>query len=156
MWEDCAKIDAMRKKAGAWKKPGKSWWTDFDGRVHTFTVGDRRHPQSKDIYAKLKEIYFEIKEKGYVPDLDCVLWDMSDDEKEEALCEHSEKLAIACALINTPKGTAIRVVKNLRFCDDCHKATAFISKIEQRDILCRDASRFHHFKDGSCSCKDYW
>jgi hypothetical protein len=24
------------------------------------------------------------------------------------------------------------------------------------EIIVRDRIRFHHFKDGSCSCKDYW
>ncbi|GKV23361.1 hypothetical protein SLEP1_g33097 [Rubroshorea leprosula] len=31
-----------------------------------------------------------------------------------------------------------------------------ISKIGKREIIARDSSRFHHFKDGVCSCGDYW
>lgn len=82
--------------------------------------------------------------------------DISDVEKERALCGHSEKLALACALLKTPDGTTIRVVKNLRVCEDCHRATAFISKVEGRTIICRDASRFHVYRDGQCSCGGYW
>lgn len=75
---------------------------------------------------------------------------------EQSLCHHSEKLAIAFGLMNTSPGTPIRVVKNLRVCGDCHSATKFISKIVQREIVVRDANRYHHFKDGLCSCGDYW
>ncbi|CAI0382053.1 unnamed protein product [Linum tenue] len=28
--------------------------------------------------------------------------------------------------------------------------------VTEREIVLRDANRFHHFKDGSCSCGDYW
>ncbi|CAM6118095.1 unnamed protein product [Calypogeia fissa] len=35
-------------------------------------------------------------------------------------------------------------------------ATKFISKVTGREIIARDANRFHHFKDGFCSCGDYW
>jgi hypothetical protein len=31
-----------------------------------------------------------------------------------------------------------------------------IAKITSREIILRDANRFHHFKDGFCSCREYW
>ncbi|KAH7403945.1 hypothetical protein KP509_15G002000 [Ceratopteris richardii] len=80
----------------------------------------------------------------------------SDKAKEEALCGHCEKLAIAFGLLNTPPGTTLRVSKNLRVCADCHNATKIISKIEKRDIIIRDAYRIHHFKAGECSCNDFY
>ncbi|KAJ4826571.1 hypothetical protein Tsubulata_008521 [Turnera subulata] len=43
-----------------------------------------------------------------------VLLDIDDEDKEDALNRHSEKLAIAFALLKTPPGTPIRIVKNLR------------------------------------------
>lgn len=82
--------------------------------------------------------------------------DIDEEDKEDNLNRHSEKLAIAFALMNTPPGTPIRIVKNLRVCNDCHSATKCISKIYNREIIARDRSRFHHFKDGLCSCKDFW
>jgi hypothetical protein len=72
------------------------------------------------------------------------------------LSRHSEKLAIAFGLISTPEGTTLRIMKNLRVCNDCHTAIKFISKVADREIILRDATRFHHFRDGLCSCKDYW
>lgn len=156
MPEKSNEIQAMRVKAQVWKQPGQSWWTDMGGIVHTFIAGDKTHPDKQDIDVKLQELFVKMKKAGYVPHLDSVLRDLPDAEKEAALCGHSEKLAIAHALLKTPQGMTIRVVKNLRVCEDCHRATAFISKIEERTIICRDASRFHVYKEGKCSCGDYW
>jgi hypothetical protein len=72
------------------------------------------------------------------------------------LHNHSERLAIAFGIISTTAGTTIRVIKNIRVCADCHSAIKFIAKIVGREIIVRDNSRFHHFKNGSCSCGDYW
>ncbi|CAN1223696.1 Pentatricopeptide repeat-containing protein At4g30700 [Linum grandiflorum] len=84
------------------------------------------------------------------------LHDVEEEEKELMVKVHSEKLAIAFGLISTEPGTEIRIFKNLRICQDCHTASKYISKITHRVIVARDANRFHHFKDGSCSCGDYW
>ncbi|KAL9690493.1 hypothetical protein QQ045_010893 [Rhodiola kirilowii] len=97
-----------------------------------------------------------MKEEGYVPDTSCVLHNVKEEEKENLLRGHSERLAIAFGILNTPPGSIIRVSKNLRVCNDCHLATKFISKIVDREIIVRDVRRFHHFKDGNCSCGDYW
>ncbi|KAF9623741.1 hypothetical protein IFM89_005248 [Coptis chinensis] len=58
-----------------------------------------------------------------------------EEEKEIALCHHSEKLAIAFGLINTGAGTSIQVIKNLRICGDCHAVFKLISKIYEREII---------------------
>ncbi|KAK6273329.1 hypothetical protein POUND7_010412 [Theobroma cacao] len=97
-----------------------------------------------------------LEKAGFVTDTSEVLQDMVEDWKEEALSHHSEKLAIAFGLISTKPGTTIRIVKNLRVCGNCHSATKLISKIFNKEIIARDRNRFHHFKDGFCSCKDYW
>jgi hypothetical protein len=81
---------------------------------------------------------------------------VEDEDKEGLLSYHSERLAIAFALIASPSGLAIRIIKNLRVCGDCHAFTKLISVAYRRDIIVRDRNRFHHFKDGSCSCLDYW
>lgn len=153
---DARQIQASRLRAQAWKKPGQSWWTDIHGVVHSFVAGDSEHRDMHKILEKVDNLVAKMKKAGYTPHLGSVLRDVHDDEKEAALCGHSEKLAIAHALLNTPEGTTIRVVKNLRVCEDCHIAISFISKIEQRTIICRDANRFHVYKDGKCSCKGYW
>jgi hypothetical protein len=93
---------------------------------------------------------------GYVPDTSFVLHDVSEEEKKSLVLSHSEKLAIAFGLINTSPGMPIQITKNLRVCSDCHIATKFISKIVRREIILRDTKRFHYFRDGLCSCGDYW
>ncbi|KAL0715736.1 hypothetical protein Bca4012_065058 [Brassica carinata] len=105
---------------------------------------------------KLKSLGKEVREAGYVPETKYVLHDIDEEAKEKALMHHSERLAIAFGLINTPPGTTIRVMKNLRICGDCHNFIKVLSSIEDREFIVRDNKRFHHFRDGSCSCRDYW
>ncbi|CAM8982956.1 unnamed protein product [Rhodiola kirilowii] len=65
-------------------------------------------------------------------------------------------LRVAFGIISTSSQTPLRIVKNLRICNDCHSSMKLISKIYERRIIVRDRKRFHHFEDGSCSCQDYW
>ncbi|EOY31480.1 Pentatricopeptide repeat (PPR) superfamily protein [Theobroma cacao] len=123
---------------------------------HVFTSGDRSHPQATEIYAMLEKLIRKMKEAGFQTETDTALHDVEEEEKELMVNVHSEKLAIAFGLVVTQPGTEIRIFKNLRVCVDCHTATKFISKITERVIVVRDANRFHHFKDGVCSCGDYW
>ncbi|XP_057865082.2 pentatricopeptide repeat-containing protein At2g13600 [Cryptomeria japonica] len=149
------KVRRLMKDRGIQKTPGCSW-IEVHKIVHAFCVGDRSHPQTKEICEKLEELSWEMKAAGYFPDSRHALNDVDEEDKELFLCHHSEKLAIAFGLLNTPPGTTIRVVKNLRVCVDCHTATKFISKIVSRQIIVRDATRFHHFTQGQCSCLDFW
>ncbi|KAH9329652.1 hypothetical protein KI387_001760 [Taxus chinensis] len=154
-WDDVAKVRKLMKDRGVKKDPGCSW-IEIKNKVHVFGVEDGRHPQTVEIYAMLEKLALQIREEGYVPNMKFVLHDVEEEHKEQILCHHSEKLAIAFGLINTPSGTTIRIIKNLRACGDCHTATKFISKIVGREIIVRDAIRFHHFKNGLCSCGDFW
>ncbi|CAN6281170.1 unnamed protein product [Urochloa humidicola] len=154
-WNDAARIWKLRKDKAVKKETGFSW-THLHSKVHVFGADDVLHPQRDAIYKKAAEMWEEIKKAGFVPDLNSVLHDVDDELKEELLSRHSEKLAIAFGLISTPEKTTLRIMKNLRVCNDCHMAIKFISKVVKREIIVRDATRFHHFKDGFCSCKDYW
>eukprot|EP01018_Ginkgo_biloba_P030201 Gb_04420 [translate_table: standard] len=154
-WDDVTKVRTMMKDSWLNKKPGCSW-IEVKNRIYTFFAAERLHPQLQEVFAMLESLAGQMKEAGYVPDKDFVLQDVEEEDKEYGLCCHSEKLAIAYGLANALPETPIRVTKNLRVCGDCHSATKFISKIVRREIIVRDASRFHHFKDGLCSCRDYW
>lgn len=98
----------------------------------------------------------KMKEEGYVSATDSALHDVEEEDKEGHLTVHSEKLAIAFSLINTRPLMPIRITKNLRVCGDCHAAIKFMSKITKREVIVRDTHRFHTFKNGVCSCGDYW
>ncbi|KAG5253487.1 pentatricopeptide repeat-containing family protein [Salix suchowensis] len=80
-WEDAAKIRSIQSERGVKKIPGYSW-TEVDGVVHQFLVGDTSHPLSEKIYAKLGELAKNLKAAGYFPTTD-------------------HKLAIAFGLIST-------------------------------------------------------
>ncbi|KAK9116369.1 hypothetical protein Sjap_015316 [Stephania japonica] len=154
-WDDVAHLRRGMRNMGARKEPGFSW-IKYKNKVHVFSADDCSHDYSDQIYAKLDKLYSEIINEGYVPDMNYVLHDVDEAQKIKMLNHHSEKLAIAFALIFVPESVPIRIVKNLRVCGDCHNATKLISKVTQREILVRDSVRYHLFKDGACSCGDFW
>lgn len=154
-WENVARIRMSMKENNVVKAPGYSW-IEIDSVVHEFRSSDRLHPELASIHEKLNELEKKMKLAGYVPDLEFALHDVGEELKEQLLLWHSEKLAIAFGLLKVPLGVPIRVFKNLRVCGDCHSAIKYISAIEGREIIVRDTTRFHHFKDGFCSCSDYW
>ncbi|KAK6924140.1 Pentatricopeptide repeat [Dillenia turbinata] len=148
-WEEAAKIRKSMKDKGVRKEQGFSW-LQVKNKVHVFGVDDSLHPQRDAIYAKMGKLWKEIKKMGFMPETEAVLHDLDDEVKEQLLIHHSEKLAIAFGLISTPENTTLRIMKNLRVCNDCHTAIKYISKLVGREIIVRDATRFHHFRDG-CS-----
>ncbi|KAM3322135.1 pentatricopeptide repeat-containing protein, mitochondrial [Capsicum chacoense] len=154
-WEGVSKVRKSMKENKVIKTPGYSWM-EVGRVVHEFRSGDRLHPDIESIRMKLKDLERKMKLAGYVPDLSSSLHDVGEEQKEQLLLWHSEKLAIAFGLMKLPPGMPIRIFKNLRVCGDCHQATKVISAIENREIIVRDTTRFHHFKNGACSCGDYW
>lgn len=154
-WEEAAKMRKLMQEKGIRKEPGRSW-IQLKSKVYTFVVGDRSHPQSAEIYLYLECLLGRIKEMGYSTDTKMVLHDVEEEQREVLLSFHSEKLAIAYGMMSTPCGTPIQVMKNLRVCVDCHTAIKYISRVDGREIMLRDAHRFHRFKNGECSCGDYW
>ncbi|XP_062225934.1 pentatricopeptide repeat-containing protein At1g08070, chloroplastic-like [Phragmites australis] len=154
-WKDAAMIRRAMNDRGIEKTPGCSL-IEVDGTVFEFFAEDSDHPQLKEIYEKVKEMIDKIKMAGYVPNTADARLDVDECEKELSVSRHSEKLAIAFGLMKLHPGATIRLSKNLRVCSDCHSATKLISKVYSREIVVRDRNRFHHFKDGSCSCNDYW
>ncbi|CAN1850880.1 Pentatricopeptide repeat-containing protein At2g41080 [Linum perenne] len=130
-WTEVSKVWKQMRHRNVKKEPGVSW-IEVKNRVHQFCMADKYHPESDQIESYLTELIEEIKrEKG-------------------------EKIAVAFGLMNTKPGMIIRIMKNLRICGDCHVAIGFMSEVRDREILVRDGSRFHHFRNGVCSCGGYW
>ncbi|CAL9020518.1 unnamed protein product [Prunus brigantina] len=154
-WDDVGRVREAMKRRDVKKIPGFGY-IEVDGVIHKFVNGDQSHVKWREIYAKLDEIMLRVKAYGYVAKTNNVLHDIGEEEKENALSYHCEKLAVAFGLISTSEGTPIQVIKNLRICDDCHAVIKLISKIYNREIIVRDRARFHRFKEGCCSCRDYW
>ncbi|ESW11389.1 hypothetical protein PHAVU_008G025900 [Phaseolus vulgaris] len=155
MWSESRSVMKLLEARGLQKLPGCSW-IEVKRKVYSFVSVDEHNPQIEEVQALIVKLSTEMKEQGYVPHTNVVLYDLDEEEKEKIVLGHSEKLAVAFGLINTAKGETIRIRKNLRLCEDCHAVTKFISKFANREILVRDVNRFHHFRDGVCSCGDYW
>jgi pentatricopeptide repeat protein len=154
-WKDAAMIRMEMKDRGIERSPGCSL-IELDGTIFEFFAEDSDHPQLREIYEKVEEMIGNIMMAGYVPNTADARLDIDECEKEVSISHHSEKLAIAFGLMKLQPGTTIRLSKNLRVCTDCHLATKLISRVYNREIVVRDRNRFHHFKDGYCSCNDYW
>lgn len=152
LYSDSGKLEGvldMRKimrEKGIRKNPGCSW-IEVDNRVHVFTVDDTGHPQIKDVYRMLEKIMEMVENTGKY---------IYEKYSERPRSCHSEKLAMAFGLMTLPSWMPIYIMKNLRICQDCHLVMKLISFVTSRELIIRDANRFHHFKDGSCSCGDYW
>ncbi|GAA0140068.1 hypothetical protein LIER_01491 [Lithospermum erythrorhizon] len=154
-WESVSKIRKLMVAMDLKKEPGYSC-IDLGKERIVFYVGEVSHPMKNEIFMLLKEMEIDMRKQGYVPDTSSVLHDMDQQEKEKQLFWHSERVAVAYGLLKSVPGTVLRIVKNLRVCGDCHTFMKLVSSISKRGIVVRDSSRFHHFKDGNCSCNDFW
>ncbi|KAF5177576.1 Pentatricopeptide repeat-containing protein [Thalictrum thalictroides] len=85
-------------------------------------MGDNKsHPQTAEINKYLDELMWKPRQAGYVPETDSMMHELE--------ASHS-----IFGLTNCSEGSTIRIIKNLRMCDDCHSAIKFISTV----ITCRE------------------
>lgn len=143
------------KSKGIQKFPGRSWII-HENKVHSFFGRDKSHPEAKDIYSALEILFLECSRAGYMPDTRFVLHDVEEHQKTNFLLYHSGKLAVAYGLLVTGRGKPVRVRKNIHVCGDCHTFFKYVSVVTKREIHVRDASGFHCFVNGECSCCDHW
>ncbi|XP_051138166.1 pentatricopeptide repeat-containing protein At3g46790, chloroplastic-like [Andrographis paniculata] len=154
-WEGVTRLRRSMAARDVKKSVGCSW-IEVRTEIHAFVSGDTTHLMSDEIYAELRSLGDLLARAGYVPNTSPVFYDVESDEKTAAVSSHSERLAIAFGLVATPPGTRLLVTKNLRVCEDCHTAIKLVSRIKGREIVVRDVNRYHHFKNGACSCSDFW
>ncbi|CAA6654215.1 unnamed protein product [Spirodela intermedia] len=113
LWGDVEKVRAQMRANRVQKTPG---WSSVEvaGAVHCFRSGDRTHSRTAEIYSAWDELVKEIRTMGYEPDTGALLRKLdAEEEKEEALYRHSEKLALCFALISSAgESSPIRIVKN--------------------------------------------
>lgn len=139
---------AMRNK-GLKKTAGLSF-VEIGNHVYSFGAEDRIYC-GQHVYDELHALDERVKQAGHAMG---ALFDVGMLSRGRY---HSERLAIAFALNRAVGiGEPIRISKNLRYCRDCHAYTTLVSKVCNRELVVRDAHRFHHFIGGSCSCGDYW
>ncbi|CAA7401539.1 unnamed protein product [Spirodela intermedia] len=134
--DGAARVRVMMRRRGLRKEPGVSY-VEHGGSVHTFFADDGSHPQAGEIHRLVGELEALVGGGG-------------------GAGRHSERLAVAFALMNSEPGEKLVVIKNLRVCEDCHMFLRRVSAVVGREITVRDATRFHHFAGGECSCNGYW
>ncbi|EOX99576.1 Pentatricopeptide repeat - like 10 [Theobroma cacao] len=154
-WLDKADVRNSMREKRIGKNPGYSLLS-MEEMIYEFVAGDKSHPKSKETKDFLISIIADLRVEGYSPYISNVLHDIEEEEKEQSLSYHSEKLAVAFALLHFKDRRTLRVMKNLRICYDCHCFMKHVSDKFDREIIVRDRNRFHHFRKGSCSCQDYW
>lgn len=154
-WPEMASIRTRMAQEKIVQEPGSSS-VEVKRKLYKFVSQDMSHPHCEGVYEMLHQMEWQLKFEGYSPDTSQVLLDVDEEEKRQRLSAHSQKLAIAFALIHTSQYSPIRIFRNVRMCGDCHTYTKLISMIYEREIIVRDRNRFHHFKNGICSCRDYW
>ncbi|XP_021734558.1 putative pentatricopeptide repeat-containing protein At5g52630 [Chenopodium quinoa] len=152
--EEADEIRRQMGVIGLRKEHGCSW-IDVNNTTFVFTANDKSHSRTHEIYALLRKFKELLKKRGYVSETQFATND-TEQNKEQSLWLHSEKIALAFGLLALPVGAPIRIKKNLRTCGDCHTVMKYASEIFNREIIVRDVNRFHHFSGGCCSCKDYW
>lgn len=154
-WDDVRMVRKLMRHKGISKEKAFSR-IEVNSEVHVFLMADRYHKQSDEIYKKLDMVVNQLKLVGYTPSTSGILVDLEEEEKKELVLWHSEKLALCYGLISERKESCIRIVKNLRICEDCHSFMKLVTKVYGVEIVMRDRTRFHHFNGGICSCRDYW
>ncbi|KAK2990430.1 hypothetical protein RJ640_011178 [Escallonia rubra] len=155
-WEDVIRVRKLMRVKGLKKIPACSWVEGEKGLIHEFFAGDMTHPRSTEIMHTLEDLMDKLKLCGYWPNLSSLPYNMNDEDKKRILMTHSEKLALAYGLLTTSAGCTITIMKNIRICEDCHLVMCGASQVTGREIVVRDNMRFHHFRDGTCSCTNFW
>ncbi|XP_047322369.1 pentatricopeptide repeat-containing protein At4g35130, chloroplastic [Impatiens glandulifera] len=150
---DAKRVKRLMKERGLKKTVGCSIVEIGDGRIHKFINSDKSHSRTFLIYEVLDILSRGFEEKDIVcrfRPLEAKI-EMSFNKKY-----HSLRLAICFGLIATPIGKEVFVRKNTRICECCHNVVKRFSEITRREIVVGDTNMFHHFRDGRCSCRDYW
>ncbi|GFP95292.1 pentatricopeptide repeat-containing protein at1g19720 [Phtheirospermum japonicum] len=119
-------------------------WIEDKNVVHTFVSGNR----GKYMNSWIENV--ELNMKGSVYD---DVFRVLDEESGDI---HSEKLALGFALVKLREFRTVRIVKNVRMCEQCHKFAKMVSKMHTCEIYVSDSKCLHRFENGVCSCGDYW
>lgn len=88
-WDRVEIVRQTMKARRVAKVPGCSV-IEVNGEVHEFLVGEKSHPRQAEIEEKMKEISQGLKLAGYIANTNPVLFDIEEEEKEDAICKHSE------------------------------------------------------------------
>ena len=152
--DDAEKVRSSMKNLGLVRTIPRSMVL-IKNKSYTLINDDRSH-----VTASLTRSVSTLLSKKIGEEVD---YDSSEFSLQKALakkmtlpCQHSVRLAVCYGLISSSPRTPVLVKKNVRICDDCHVALQRISKVCRRHIIVGDSSIYHNFREGSCSCGEYW
>ncbi|CAK9136251.1 unnamed protein product [Ilex paraguariensis] len=77
-WKDVRHVRDLMEAKGIRKVPGCSL-VEVEGVVHEFSVGDKSHPDTREIYMMLEEIIDRLKLEGYIGNTKEVLLDLDEE-----------------------------------------------------------------------------
>ncbi|CAM8878949.1 unnamed protein product [Rhodiola kirilowii] len=106
-----------------------------------------------DVSSKLGELRAKMLDLCYIADKNHMLHNAEEGGHGGV---HTEMQALAFGLISSANAVPIRVMKSVRMCGDCHSAFKFISTFVNRELVVKDSSTFHNFREGRCTCRDRW
>ncbi|RLN42685.1 hypothetical protein C2845_PM01G25780 [Panicum miliaceum] len=161
LYMDAGKISlAMRtrgqmRERGMTKEAGISW-AEFGGSIHQFVDGDNSCSQKPETFTRLEELLVRVKQKTEHGGMN--VWELGFQARkvgESSISKHGELLAVALGLSTLPNTASVRVMKNQNMSWESHETLKLLSEGENKEIIIRDPARFHHFSQGSCSCRDY-
>ncbi|XP_030511694.2 pentatricopeptide repeat-containing protein At4g35130, chloroplastic [Rhodamnia argentea] len=154
-WEDFEGIKSLMRKEGLTKTVGYSMM-ESGGKIHSFTNQDKCCQHASTIYGVLDIISKRIGVNIHLTRVTRFRPLDLANERAKSAAAHSVRLAISFGLISTAIGNPVLIRQNTRICEDCHSAVKKISDLSDREIIVVDAKVVHHFRDGCCSCSDYW
>ncbi|XP_042379670.1 pentatricopeptide repeat-containing protein At2g33680-like [Zingiber officinale] len=64
-WHGVEEVRELMRVNGVKKEPGKSW-IEVNARIHEFVAGGSTHPNTKEIYLRLKGLLKQMKDEGYI------------------------------------------------------------------------------------------
>ncbi|XP_006652007.1 pentatricopeptide repeat-containing protein At3g13880-like [Oryza brachyantha] len=145
----------LMRERGITNEAGVSW-TEFGGSIHKFLDGDNSYSHNT-IQTTLEELLVRVKQKS--DHGRTKIWELGFQSRkplQSSISRHGELLAVAFGLSSWPCVAPVRVMKNQRISWESHETLKLLSQGENREITVRDPTHFHHFTQGSCSCRDYW
>lgn len=146
VWQQAASFELPLLESGAF----------LDGNDEPIRSGPMASFLDKEAVEKeLEKQEQELLAAGYVPQRALVDFEMFEEAHVAgAPCRHSERLALAHALLTSPPGSKdeIHIKKAHLACEDCHTALTLLSKLRNRTIVLVTGGRQHRFQGGKCSC----
>ncbi|PKA59610.1 Pentatricopeptide repeat-containing protein [Apostasia shenzhenica] len=153
-WDDLERVKAFMEEEHLSKTRGRSF-VELDKKTCSFVQGDRSHDEIDTIELVSDILSAQIGESARSS---CRNLNPEDfvRKKVNSSIRHSVRLAVSFGLISSTLWTPVLVKKNIRICNDCHRAMKKISSFTGREIIVGETSIYHHFKNGVCCCGDYW